>query len=89
MDAVLHQLTEKMAFHVGLHDTAGKVDGQRIVKADDGAVGAGGKGLAHVNVKPVDVRLHVLGILHGSHIGQAGRGDVYKRQLLYLQLVFH
>ena len=65
MDAVLLAYG-KMAFHVGLHDTAGKVDGQRIVKADDGAVGAGGKGLAHVNVKPVDVRLHVLRNLHGS-----------------------
>ena len=59
MNAVLHQFAEEMPLHIALHDTAGEVDGQNILETDDGAVGAGGKGLPHVNVKPLNIRLHV------------------------------
>ena len=63
MDAVLHQLPEKVPLHVRFHDVACKIDGQRIFKADDGAVGAGGKGLSHIYI----------GNLQRTHICKPGR----------------
>lgn len=60
MYAVFYQLSEKVSFHVGFHDAAGEVDGEDILKAYNGTVGPGGKGLPHINIKPFDIRLHVL-----------------------------
>ena len=68
MDAVLHQFAEEMPLHVALHDTAREIDGQDIFKTDDGAVGAGGKGLSHVDVKAVDKRFHILRHRQRTHV---------------------
>ena len=45
-----------------------------IFKADYGAIGTGGKGLAHINIETVDIGLHVLRNLHGAHICKPCRG---------------
>lgn len=70
MNAILYQLAEKEPFHVGLDDAAGKIDGEGILKADDGTVGTGGKGLPHVDVEALNKGLHILRYLQGSHVGQ-------------------
>ena len=54
MNAILYQLAEKEPFHVGLDDAAGKIDGEGILKADDGTVGTGGKGLPHADVEALN-----------------------------------
>lgn len=74
VDAVLHQLPEEVTFHVGLHDAAGEVDGQHVFETDDGAVGAGRKGLSHVDIEPLDKGFHIRRDMQGAHIGQAGGG---------------
>ena len=74
MDLVLYQLPEKITLHIGFHDTAGKVHGEGILKAYDGAVCAGGKGLAHIDVKAFDMGLHILRHLDCTHVGEPGGG---------------
>ena len=56
MNTILYQLTEKESFYIGFDDTAGKIDGESILKADDGAVGPGGKGLPHVDIEAFNIR---------------------------------
>ena len=59
MDSVGNQFAEEQPFHVGFDNAACKVDRQGILKADNSAVGPGGKRLAHVNIKAVDKRFHI------------------------------
>ena len=74
MNAVLHQFAEEMPLHIALHDTAGEVDGQNILETDDGAVGAGGKGLPHVDIETVDIGLHIRRHRERAHVGKSGGG---------------
>ena len=53
---------------------AGEVDGQHVFETDDGAVGAGRKGLSHVDIEPLDKGFHIRRDMQGAHIGQAGGG---------------
>ncbi len=74
MDTILYQLAEKISFHIGFDDAAGKIDGQDVFKADDGTVGTGGKGLPHIDIEAFDMGFHLLRYLEGAHIGEACRG---------------
>ena len=54
-DAVLYELLEKSPFHIRLDDTAGEIDGQRVLKADNGAVGALGIRDSHINIEALQI----------------------------------
>ena len=73
-DAVLYELLEKSPFHIRLDDTAGEIDGQRVLKADNGAVGALGIRDSHINIEALQIGLHIVRNADCTHVGQTGRG---------------
>lgn len=73
-DAVLDELLEKSPFHIRLDDTAGEIDGQRVLKADNGAVGALGIRDSHINIEALQIGLHIVRNADCAHVGQTGRG---------------
>lgn len=73
-DAVLYELLEKSPFHIRFDDTAGEIDGQRVLKADNGAVGALGIRDSHINIEALQIGLHIVRNADCAHVGQTGRG---------------
>lgn len=73
-NTVLDELLEKSPFHIRLDDTAGEIDGQRVFKADNGAVGALGIRDSHINIEALQIGLHIIRNADCTHVGQTGRG---------------
>ncbi len=72
MDAVLYEPSEKITFHIGFFDAAGKTDGQGVLETDDGAVGPAGEGLPHADIKAFEIGRHIFGHFQSTHIGESG-----------------